>query len=75
MFRLMRTFLGKIRYRRRWGRLAAAAAAAADSATSDLNRREEGRRSRNGKPPPRQLDAQAVGGHSTEAPLSRSSAA
>jgi hypothetical protein len=40
MFGLMRVFLGKIQYRRRWGRLAAAAEAAADSATADLDRRE-----------------------------------
>jgi hypothetical protein len=41
MFGLMRVFLGKIQYRRRWGRLAAAAEAAADSATADLDRRKQ----------------------------------
>ncbi|MBV1796540.1 hypothetical protein [Siccirubricoccus sp. G192] len=43
MFGMMRVFLGKIQYRRRWGRLAAAAEAAADSATADLDHREQSR--------------------------------
>jgi hypothetical protein len=46
MFGLMRRILGRVSYRRRWGRLAAAAAAAADSATRDLDRRERSRQSR-----------------------------
>ncbi len=46
MFRLMNAWRQKVRYRRRWGRLAAAATAAADSATADLSRREDDRRSR-----------------------------
>jgi hypothetical protein len=56
MFGLMKAFLGRMRYRRRWSRLAAAASATADSATADLNRR---RRSRNDE---RQPDAQATDG-------------
>jgi hypothetical protein len=40
MFELMRAFIGRIQYRRRWGRLAAAATAAADRATADLYWRE-----------------------------------
>jgi hypothetical protein len=46
MFGLMTALRQRIRYRRRWGRLAAAATAAADSATADLIRREDDRRSR-----------------------------
>jgi hypothetical protein len=49
VFRLIGAFLGRIRYRRRWGQLAAAAEAAADKATADLNRRKGGRRARRGK--------------------------
>lgn len=40
MFELLRTFIGRAQYRRRWGRLAAAATAAADRATADLDWRE-----------------------------------
>ena len=46
MFGLMNAWRQKVRYRRRWGRLAAAATAAADSATANLVRREDDRRSR-----------------------------
>ena len=50
MFGLMRVFLGRIHYRRRWGRLAAAAEAAADSATADLDHRERSRNFRHVHP-------------------------
>ena len=43
MFGLVRGFLGRMRYRRRWGVIAAAAAAAADSATAEANRQDRGR--------------------------------
>ncbi|CAA9214814.1 MAG: hypothetical protein AVDCRST_MAG08-341 [uncultured Acetobacteraceae bacterium] len=62
MFGLTRTLFGKMRYRRRWGRLAAAAIAAADSATADLDRR---RRSWSGK---RQPAAQATDGRQGASP-------
>jgi hypothetical protein len=55
--RLLRAILGRLRYRRRWGSLAAAAAVAADSATAELGRhvrrRENRRGPRSGSPPPR----------------------
>jgi hypothetical protein len=54
MFGLMKGRLRAIRYRRRWGDLAAAAEAAADGATADLDRRMRGRSRRrwpDGRPP------------------------
>ncbi len=52
MFGLLKAFRRGVRYRRRWGKLAAAATAAADSATADLIRRDDDRRSRHGKRSP-----------------------
>ncbi len=46
MFRLVRTLLGKMRYRRRWSGIAATALAAADKATAEANRLDQGRRDR-----------------------------
>jgi hypothetical protein len=63
MFGLMRLFLGKIQYRRRWGRLAAAAEAAADSATADLDHRE---RSRNFRHLHSQIERTAASSRATE---------
>ena len=75
MFGLMRAVLGRIRYRRRWGRLAAAAEAAADKATADLDRRDRGGRSRRGRRRPLRSDARAVEGRPTAPPASSRSAA
>ncbi len=75
MFGLMRAFLGRIRYRRRWGRLAAAAEAAADKATADLDRHQRGRRSRRGRRRPHRSDARAMNGRPTAPPASFSPAA
>jgi hypothetical protein len=73
MFGLMRTFLGRIRYRRRWGELAAAAEAAADKADADLDRHKRDRRSRRGQRRPHRSDARATDGHPTGPPPSSSS--
>jgi hypothetical protein len=63
MFELIRVFLGKIQYRRRWGRLAAAAEAAADRATANLDHRE---RSRNFRHLHSQIEHAAASTRATE---------
>lgn len=71
MFGLVRTLLGRMRYRRRWSGLAAAAEAAADSATAEANRQDRGRRPRNENDRPRRVGARAADGR-TAAPTTRS---
>jgi hypothetical protein len=75
MFGLMRAVLGRIRYRRRWGRLAAAAEAAADKATADFDRHERGGRSQRRQRRPLRSDARAVDGRPTVPPTFSSPAA
>ena len=60
MFGLVRTLLGRMRYRRRWSVIAAAAEAAADSAIAEANRGGRGRRARTGESPSRRFAALAA---------------
>lgn len=53
MFGLIRTLLGRMRYRRRWSVVAAAATAAADTATAAAGRQDRGGRHADRTSPPR----------------------
>jgi hypothetical protein len=69
----LRAVLGRIRYRRRWGKLAAAAEAAADKAIADLDGVERDRRSWRRRS--HRSDARAMKGRPTVPPGSPRSAA
>lgn len=76
MFKLVRTLLGRMRYRRRWSVVAAEAVAAADSATAEANRLDRAWHVDHEEKPARGLGARTTdsGGPSAQRPARSTSA-
>lgn len=71
MFGLMGAFLRRLRYRRRWGKVAAAAEAAANVATADLSRREREQHSQRRERPSHRPPSREMGAHPIAPPIPR----